>query len=139
MRNGPDRHTPGSPFVPDPDRQARLERITITIGADLLARIDAFREASGLPNRSRAICDLLRAGLPEAEDDESPAVGVVVVTRSRWFGKRWRLWTHRKRGTGTARRDRTRSAPRSSPRSSGESAGRPASTPGDSCRPHPLP
>lgn len=59
---------------------ADLERITITIDADLLARLDAFVARAGQGNRSKALCDLVRAGLLEAEEDEEAAVGVVAVT-----------------------------------------------------------
>ncbi len=62
---------------------ADLERITITIEPDLLARLDAFLARSGHTNRSRAIGDFVRAGLLEADDagpDDAAAVGVVAVT-----------------------------------------------------------
>ena len=56
-----------------------LERVTITIEADLLARLDALVARSGT-NRSKAIGDLLRAGLLEAEAPEAEAVGVLAIT-----------------------------------------------------------
>jgi CopG family transcriptional regulator, nickel-responsive regulator len=57
-----------------------LERITITIEPDLLARLDAFLARVGHSNRSKAIGDLLRQGLLDAESDEVEAVGVVAIT-----------------------------------------------------------
>jgi CopG family transcriptional regulator, nickel-responsive regulator len=62
---------------------ADLERITITIEPDLLARLDAFLTRSGHSNRSKAIGDFVRAGLLEADDgvpEDAEAVGVVAVT-----------------------------------------------------------
>jgi CopG family transcriptional regulator, nickel-responsive regulator len=57
-----------------------LERVTITIEPDLLARLDAFIAGCGHANRSKAITDFIRAGLREAEQDEGEAVAVVAIT-----------------------------------------------------------
>jgi CopG family transcriptional regulator, nickel-responsive regulator len=60
-----------------------LERITITIEPELLARLDAFLARSGHTNRSKAIGDFVRAGLLDADDgieEGIEAVGVVAVT-----------------------------------------------------------
>ncbi len=57
-----------------------IERISITIEPDLLARLDAFIARTGHANRSKAIGDLIRGGLLDAEDDGGEAVGVVAIT-----------------------------------------------------------
>ena len=57
-----------------------LERITITIEPDLLARLDAHLARSGHSNRSKAISDFLRAGLLDVEDDDAEAVAVLAIT-----------------------------------------------------------
>ena len=50
-----------------------VERITITIEADLLAEVDAMVARSGYQNRSEALRDLARAGLQRAEPPEPDA------------------------------------------------------------------
>lgn len=57
-----------------------LERISITIEPELLARIDAFVARSGHSNRSKAMGDLLRAGLIEREEHDEEGVAVVALT-----------------------------------------------------------
>lgn len=59
---------------------ADLERITITIEPELLARLDAFLARSGHANRSKAVSDFIRAGLVDAESGDEEAVGVVAIT-----------------------------------------------------------
>lgn len=59
---------------------ADIERISITIEPDLLARLDSFIARTGHANRSKAIGDFIRSGLLDAEDDEREAVGVVAIT-----------------------------------------------------------
>ena len=49
-----------------------MQRITITIDDDLLARLDALVAASGYQNRSEALRDLTRAGLERAEQATAP-------------------------------------------------------------------
>lgn len=57
-----------------------LERVTITIEPELLSELDAYIARSGHSNRSKAISDLIRAGLSDAETDNSPTVAVVAIT-----------------------------------------------------------
>jgi CopG family transcriptional regulator, nickel-responsive regulator len=57
-----------------------LERVTITIEPDLLARLDAFITRTGHSNRSKAITDFVRSGLLDAEEDDQEAVAVVAIT-----------------------------------------------------------
>ena len=56
-----------------------MERITITIDADLLATVDAMVEKHGYPSRSEAIRDLLREGAKhdQAADQRAPCVATL--------------------------------------------------------------
>lgn len=58
-----------------------LERVTITVEEDLLARFDALIEQAGLGNRSEAIRDLIRKRLGEEElaKDRARAVGTLTL------------------------------------------------------------
>lgn len=58
---------------------ADLERISITIDADLLAGLDAHIQASGHGNRSEAIRDLIRARLAHAVSDDTVVAGSLTV------------------------------------------------------------
>lgn len=58
-----------------------MQRVTITVDADLMEAVDAFIQERGYANRSEAIRDLARAGLnqaAEAASDASGAVGALV-------------------------------------------------------------
>jgi CopG family transcriptional regulator, nickel-responsive regulator len=50
-----------------------MQRVTITLDDDLVARIDQLVEARGYQGRSEAIRDLARAGLREAGEEEGRA------------------------------------------------------------------
>lgn len=58
---------------------ADLERISITIDADLLSQLDAHIEASGHGNRSEAIRDMVRARLAQTVSDDTPVAGSLTV------------------------------------------------------------
>ncbi len=58
----------------------KLERISITIEPELLARLDAFVAASGHSNRSEAMRDLIRSHMVERSDDEERVTGVVAIS-----------------------------------------------------------
>jgi CopG family nickel-responsive transcriptional regulator len=49
-----------------------MQRITITIDDDLLAKIDAAAKTRGYQNRSEIFRDLTRAGLQQSAQDASP-------------------------------------------------------------------
>src|SRR5262245_60326606 len=49
------------------DREAGMQRITITIDEALVAQMDRLIEARGYQNRSEAVRDLVRAGLLQAQ------------------------------------------------------------------------
>lgn len=49
-----------------------MQRVTITIGDDLVAEIDAFMETRGYTNRSEAIRDLARSGLEKFGAEAAP-------------------------------------------------------------------
>jgi CopG family nickel-responsive transcriptional regulator len=55
-----------------------VERVTITIEADLLAEVDALVTSRGYQNRSEALRDLARAGLRQAEPPDTPCVAALV-------------------------------------------------------------
>jgi CopG family nickel-responsive transcriptional regulator len=57
-----------------------VERVTITIEADLLAEVDALVTTRGYQNRSEALRDLARAGLRQAEPPrpDTPCVAALV-------------------------------------------------------------
>lgn len=57
-----------------------MERVTITIEADLLAEVDALVSSRGYQNRSEALRDLARAGLQRAEPPapDAPCVAALV-------------------------------------------------------------
>ena len=57
-----------------------MERVTITIEADLLAEVDALVTTRGYQNRSEALRDLARAGLRQAEPPrpDTPCVAALV-------------------------------------------------------------
>jgi CopG family nickel-responsive transcriptional regulator len=57
-----------------------LERISITIEPDLLARLDAFVASAGHSNRSEAIRDLIRGRLIEEAGPDDEVTGVVAIT-----------------------------------------------------------
>jgi len=57
-----------------------LERISITIDPELLARLDAFVAAAGHSNRSEAIRDLIRGRLIEEAGPDAEVTGVVAIT-----------------------------------------------------------
>jgi len=50
-----------------------MERVTVTIEAELLAALDQFAEGRGYANRSEALRDLLREGLARSTQDEAGA------------------------------------------------------------------
>lgn len=57
-----------------------MERVTITLEADLLAQFDAYMDAKGYSNRSEGIRDAIRQLLADeriAVDDEAQCVGCV--------------------------------------------------------------
>jgi CopG family nickel-responsive transcriptional regulator len=60
--------------------EAYVERVTITIEADLLAEVDALVTTRGYQNRSEALRDLARAGLRQAEPPrlDTPCVAALV-------------------------------------------------------------
>jgi CopG family nickel-responsive transcriptional regulator len=58
----------------------KLERISITIEPDLLARLDAFVTEAGHNNRSEAIRDLIRSHFVERSDDRERVTGVVAIS-----------------------------------------------------------
>ncbi|MBN1335440.1 MAG: nickel-responsive transcriptional regulator NikR [Deltaproteobacteria bacterium] len=57
-----------------------LERISITIEPDLLSALDEHVARSGHANRSKAVCDFIRAGLRDVGPDDRQVVGVVAIT-----------------------------------------------------------
>jgi len=57
-----------------------LERVTITIEPALLAALDEHIARSGHANRSKAVCDFIRAGLRDAGPQDREVVGVVAIT-----------------------------------------------------------
>lgn len=59
---------------------AELERISITIDADLLEQLDAFIARAGHGNRSEVIRDMIRDRLIEDQDGDTPGVGAVTIT-----------------------------------------------------------
>lgn len=59
---------------------AGLERISITIDADLLTRLDRLVDRSGTANRSEVLRDLVRARLlEERNDDDVVAASLTLV------------------------------------------------------------
>ncbi len=65
-----------------------MQRVTVTLDADLLAEIDQMVATRGYPNRSEALRDLARAGLqetapPQAEDKDCVAALVYVYDHTR--------------------------------------------------------
>ncbi len=58
----------------------KLERISITIEPDLLARLDAFVAEAGHSNRSEALRDLIRSHFVERSDDQERVTGVVAIS-----------------------------------------------------------
>ncbi len=58
----------------------KLERISITIEPDLLARLDRFVNEAGHSNRSEAIRDLIRSHFVERSDDTERVTGVVAIS-----------------------------------------------------------
>jgi CopG family nickel-responsive transcriptional regulator len=75
---------------------AGLERVSVTIESDLLARFDELIEEAGHTNRSEAVRDLIRARL--VEDDLAGDAKVVVGTVTL-------LFDHHKRELGDRLRD----------------------------------
>jgi CopG family nickel-responsive transcriptional regulator len=59
---------------------SKLERISITIEPDLLARLDRFVTEAGHSNRSEAIRDLIRSHFVERSDDTERVTGVVAIS-----------------------------------------------------------
>ena len=59
---------------------SKLERISITIEPDLLARLDRFVGEAGHSNRSEAIRDLIRSHFVERSDDTERVTGVVAIS-----------------------------------------------------------
>lgn len=49
-----------------------MQRTTITLDDDLMARLDEFMQERGYANRSEAIRDLVRSGLEQATLESSP-------------------------------------------------------------------
>jgi CopG family nickel-responsive transcriptional regulator len=49
-----------------------MQRVTITIDDDLVAKIDAFMEVRGYANRSEAFRDLTRSGLEKFSTETTP-------------------------------------------------------------------
>ncbi len=58
----------------------KLERISITIEPELLARLDAFVASAGHNNRSEALRDLIRSHFVERSDDTDRVTGVVAIS-----------------------------------------------------------
>lgn len=55
-----------------------MERITVSMDAALLSRLDAYMAASGATNRSEALRDLVRRGLSdEADQRDSDCIAVI--------------------------------------------------------------
>ena len=56
-----------------------LQRVSITIEPELLARLDAHIAAAGHQNRSEAVRDLIRAGLARGGPDEAVVAGSLTL------------------------------------------------------------
>ena len=59
----------------------KVERIGVSLEADLLAAYDALIAKKGYKNRSEALRDLIRGELSQArtEEEDAPALGVVLL------------------------------------------------------------
>jgi len=65
-----------------PSTVSSLARLSISLPADLLARLDAMIDARGLPNRSQTICELIRHELAEhslGSEDSGVIAGTITL------------------------------------------------------------
>jgi CopG family nickel-responsive transcriptional regulator len=67
--------------MPTPTASA-LARLSISLPAEVLTRLDAMIDARGLPNRSQTICELIRHELAEhsAEQQDGVIAGTITLT-----------------------------------------------------------
>jgi CopG family nickel-responsive transcriptional regulator len=63
-----------------PNPTPHLARLSISVPAELLARLDAMIDKRGLPNRSQTIAELIRHALAEQSEGELGAVIAGTIT-----------------------------------------------------------